>query len=106
MATKRSTPSSAHASNTLVKRTRVEDDRDGSPSSSSSLVPISSSNQGKDKGLVRTVKRTSGLSDPIIQLSGGHRGEVLDVRFSNDGEYIAAAGGDKSICKCMDGAAE
>ncbi|CAO1635106.1 unnamed protein product [Sympodiomycopsis kandeliae] len=99
MATKRPDPpsSSSYASTSLVKRTRVEDG-DRSPSSGSSLVPISSSRQGQDKGLVRSVKRTSGLSDPIIQLSGGHRGhEILDVRFSNDGEYVAAAGGDKTV---------
>lgn len=105
MASKRPhTPSSSSSTTTLVKRTRVEDeDGVGSSSSSSSLVPISSSHQGKDKGLVRSIKRTSGLSDPIIQLSGGHRtgSELLDVRFSNDGEYIAAAGADKTVCEYL-----
>ncbi|PWN18438.1 WD40 repeat-like protein [Microstroma glucosiphilum] len=94
MATKRPPPA---ASSSLVKRSRVEDEDGSDAAASSSLVPITSSRDGKDKGLVRSVKRTSGLSDPILSLNGGHQGEILDVKFSLDGEYIAAAGGDKSI---------
>ena len=97
MATKRPPSASAAASSTLVKRTRIEDE-DGA-SSSSSLVPISSAKDGKDKGLVRSVKRTSRLSEPILSLTGAHRGEVLDIRFSIDGQYIAAAGGDRTVCE-------
>ncbi|PWN24479.1 putative U5 snRNP-specific 40 kd protein [Jaminaea rosea] len=94
MATKRgaSASTSAAASTSLVKRSRVEDADDAS---SGSLITVSSS--GKDKGLVRTVKRTSGLSDPILSLSGGHAGEILDVRFSPDGQIIAAAGADHTV---------
>lgn len=47
--------------------------------------------------MVRSVKRTSGLSDPILSLSGGHAGEILDVRFSHDGQLIAAAGADSTV---------
>lgn len=96
MATKRPPPAT---SSSLVKRSRVEDEDGSDAAASSSLVPITSSRDGKDKGLVRSVKRTSGLSDPILSLNGGHQGEILDVKFSLDGEYIAAAGGDKSICE-------
>lgn len=106
MATKRSAGPSAGATATtgqLVKRTRLDDDVDDADESdpSRSLVAISSNSQGKDKGLVRSVKRTSGLSEPILSLSGGHAGEILDVRFSPSGEYIAAAGSDRTICECV-----
>lgn len=110
MATKRPQPASSTpgTSTHVVKRSRVEegDDVDGNggggTAGNRSLVTISSSGSGsssKDKGLVRSIERTSGLSDPILSLSGGHAGEILDVRFSNDGEHIAAAGGDGNICE-------
>ena len=35
-------------------------------------IVISSSNDERQKGLVRTVKRTSGLEAPIVSLSGAH----------------------------------
>ncbi|CAO1621657.1 unnamed protein product [Parajaminaea phylloscopi] len=90
--------SSGGPSTHLVKRSRVEDEEMDGGDASTSLIPISSSGSGgKDKGLMRAVKRTSGLSHPILSLSGGHSGEILDVRFSEDGDYIAAAGGDRTV---------
>lgn len=62
-------------------------------------VAISSSSGSNSKGLIRSVKRTSSLSSPIISLTGAHSGEILDVKFSPDGQTIAAASTDRTICE-------
>ncbi|KAK0542894.1 hypothetical protein OC846_006600 [Tilletia horrida] len=78
----------------LIKRARQDD---LSPDQHQSLV-ISSSDAGKNKGLIRSIKRTSSLQSPIIALSQAHGAEILDVKFSpHDGAYIAAASADKTI---------
>ena len=63
-----------------------------------------SSSGSQSKGLIRSVKRTSSLSSPIISLSGAHTSEVLDVKFSPDGQTIAAASADGTICEYRLGA--
>lgn len=82
----------------LAKRARVDDDE---PSSNTSLISISSADGGKDKSLVRSINRTSKLSSPILNLTGAHGAELLDVQFSPDGQYIAAASADKHICESL-----
>ncbi|KAK0524739.1 hypothetical protein OC842_005739 [Tilletia horrida] len=77
---------------TLASKRPRQDD----PTPTQALA-ISSSDAGKNKGLVRSIKRTSSLSSPIISLSDAHAGEILDVRFSPDGAYLAAASADRSI---------
>lgn len=81
---------SSHSS-ALVKRAR-QDDSDGTMQ-----VAISSNGQANSKGLIRSVKRTSSLQAPIVSLSGAHTAEVLDVKFSVDGQMIAAASSDRTI---------
>lgn len=76
----------------LIKRARFEED--GADSNTQQLVV---SQDGKGKGLVQSIKRTSGLQAPIVQLSG-HQGEVLDVKFDASGEILASASTDRSIC--------
>ncbi|KAL3901741.1 MAG: hypothetical protein SGCHY_000369 [Lobulomycetales sp.] len=46
--------------------------------------------------LIRTVKRTSSLSAPIMQLTG-HEQEVFSVSFSPDGQLVASASMDRHI---------
>ncbi|CAD6887613.1 unnamed protein product [Tilletia controversa] len=87
----------AHSSAALtVSAKRPRQDDSGSSRDQHALA-ISSSDSGKNKGLVRTIKRTSSLSSPIIALTDAHGAEVLDVRFSPDGNYLAAASADRTI---------
>lgn len=105
MADKRKAPSttsngissSSQSGTSLIKRQRQENGQDGN----SLQLAVSSSSGSNSKGLIRTVKRTSSLSSPIIALNGAHSGEILDVKFSPDGQSIAAASTDKSICESM-----
>ncbi|CEH12471.1 U5 snRNP-specific protein-like factor and related proteins [Ceraceosorus bombacis] len=85
--------SSGPVGGSLVKRQRQDEGDDGA----GALVAISSDRQGKDKGLMRSVKRTSSLQAPIVSLNGAHGAEILDVAFSPDGAYIAAASADRTI---------
>jgi Prp8 binding protein len=52
---------------TLIKRARSSE-----PEANSQQLVISSSNDERQKALVRTVKRTSNLDAPIVSLSGAH----------------------------------
>ncbi|GAA5979673.1 hypothetical protein JCM10908_003006 [Rhodotorula pacifica] len=56
-------------------------------------APDAASSKG---ALIQTVKRTSGLTAPIMCLRG-HQAEVLDVQFSPDGDSLATASADKTI---------
>ena len=47
-----------------------------------------------------TVKRTSSLGAPTIQLSG-HEGAVYSVAFDKDGQNLASASFDRRICKSL-----
>lgn len=73
MADKRKEPPTAFngggldGASALVKRQRQANDADGTMQ-----IAIASSKDGKNKGLVRSVKRTSSLSAPIISLAGAH----------------------------------
>ncbi|KWU44622.1 putative subunit of the heterotrimeric G protein [Rhodotorula sp. JG-1b] len=79
-------------STALLKRQRVDE---GDPSLQELVVaaPDAASNKG---ALIQTVKRTSGLTAPIMCLRG-HQAEVLDVQFSPDGDSLATASADKTI---------
>ena len=52
---------------TLIKRARSSE-----PDANSQQLAISSSNDERQKALIRTVKRTSNLEAPIVSLSGAH----------------------------------
>ena len=95
---------------TLVKRAR-------SNSPSRNQIAISSSNDERQKALIRSVKRTSNLEAPIISLSGAHsvrfmnlflsegvliwpQAEILSCRFDPTGQNIAACSADRSVCMC------
>ncbi len=96
MAGKRgASPPISYREASLVKRQRQGGDDDNY--SSSQQIAIASSKDGQDKGLVRSVKRTSSLSHPIFGLTGAHTSEILDVKFSRDGSRIAAASADRTI---------
>ncbi|SOV02477.1 probable U5 snRNP-specific 40 kD protein (novel WD-40 repeat protein) [Ustilago sp. UG-2017a] len=93
MAEKRKTsPPISYREASLVKRQRQDDDVPNSQQ-----IAIASSKGGRDKGLIRSVKRTSSLSHPILGLTGAHTSEILDVKFSRDGSRIAAASADRTI---------
>jgi Prp8 binding protein len=57
---------------TLIKRARSSE-----PEANNQQLVISSSNDERQKALVRTVKRTSNLDAPIVSLSGAHSVCVL-----------------------------
>lgn len=82
----------ASTSSSVIKRARQDED-----GTKTMQLAISSANDGTSKGLIRSVKRTSNLSSPIISLSGSHSSELLDVKFSPDGQMIAAASSDRTI---------
>ncbi|OJA20331.1 hypothetical protein AZE42_05433 [Rhizopogon vesiculosus] len=75
---------------TLVKRAR-------SNSPPRNQIAISSSNDERQKALIRSVKRTSNLEAPIISLSGSHSAEILSCRFDPTGQNIAACSADRSV---------
>ena len=52
-------------SGALIKRARAEEQP-------KNQIAISSAGDDRSKGLIRTVKRTSGLEAPIVSLSGAH----------------------------------
>ncbi|KAF8076838.1 WD40-repeat-containing domain protein [Lyophyllum atratum] len=63
----------------------------------SNQIAISSTNDLRNKGLIRTVQRTSGLEAPIISLAGAHSGEILSCRFDPTGQNVAACSADRSV---------
>ncbi|KIY73928.1 WD40 repeat-like protein [Cylindrobasidium torrendii FP15055 ss-10] len=73
---------------TLIKRARA------TPPPSNQIAISSGTNE---KGLIRTVKRTSSLEAPIISLSGAHSAEILSCRFDPTGQNIAACSADRSV---------
>ncbi|GAA6058586.1 hypothetical protein JCM10212_007025 [Sporobolomyces blumeae] len=79
-------------SDALIKRQRTEED---DPQLQQIVVaaPDATANKG---ALIQTVRRTSGLSAPIMCLRG-HAAEVLDLKFSPDGETLASASADKTV---------
>ncbi|KAI0832783.1 WD40 repeat-like protein [Trametes gibbosa] len=79
------------ASGALIKRARS-----GSPSPNTQIA-ISSSNNEREQGLIRTIKRTSSLEAPIISLSGSHSSEIMSCRFDPTGQNIAACSADRSV---------
>lgn len=64
---------SARNSSALLKRARVDDDDEADPSTTTMTIS-SSGGEGLGKNaLVRQVKRTSGLTAPIVSLAGAHQ---------------------------------
>jgi hypothetical protein len=96
---------------TLIKRARSSE-----PEANNQQLAISSSNDERQKALVRSVKRTSNLEAPIVSLSGAHgvsfqgqcllgtqrnvllQAEILSCRFDPTGQNIAACSADRGIC--------
>ncbi|KAI9025926.1 WD40-repeat-containing domain protein [Phycomyces nitens] len=74
----------------LVKRSKQESDND------SSLITLSSERSGTNHAIVGTVRRTSSLDAPVMQLSG-HQGEIFACKFDPSGEHIASASFDRQI---------
>ncbi|KAF5371225.1 hypothetical protein D9758_004224 [Tetrapyrgos nigripes] len=60
-------------------------------------IAISSNNDPRNKGLIRTVQRTSSLEAPIILLEGAHSAEIMSCRFDPSGQNIAACSADRSV---------
>ncbi|ORY90723.1 putative subunit of the heterotrimeric G protein [Leucosporidium creatinivorum] len=79
-------------SEALIKRTKLESE----DPALQQIVAATDGNSANKGALIQTVRRTSGLQAPIMCLQG-HQGEILDVKFSPDGESIASAGVDKTI---------
>ncbi|KAF8204572.1 U5 snRNP complex subunit [Pholiota molesta] len=83
-------PSSPTSGGALMKRARA------TPPPSTQIA-ISSANEDRNKGLIRTVARTSNLDAPIVSLAGAHAGEILSCRFDPTGQNVAACSTDRSI---------
>ncbi|KAJ3823105.1 U5 snRNP complex subunit [Lentinula raphanica] len=60
-------------------------------------IAISSNNDVRNKSLIRSVPRTSGLDAPIVSLAGAHSGEIFSCRFSPSGHHLAACSSDRSL---------
>ncbi|KAF6761915.1 U5 snRNP complex subunit [Ephemerocybe angulata] len=63
----------------------------------STQIAISNSSDDRNKGLIRTVQRTSNLEAPIVSLAGAHSAEILSCRFDPTGQNIAACSADRGI---------
>ena len=99
---------------TLIKRARSSE-----PEANQQQLAISSSNDERQKALIRSVKRTSNLEAPIVSLSGAHgvslqvqhlpstqrdaflQAEILSCRFDPTGQNIAACSADRGICASL-----
>ncbi|KAI5477429.1 WD repeat protein, Prp8 binding protein [Pseudohyphozyma bogoriensis] len=81
---------SSQTTDALVKRVRVEDEN------MQQLTVASSGKDGDKNALIQTIKRTSGLSAPIMCLKG-HGKEILDIKFSPSGDSLASAAADRTI---------
>ena len=79
---------------TLIKRARSSEPE----ANNQQQLAISSSNDERQKALVRSVKRTSNLEAPIVSLSGAHgvsfQGQSISPRYS---EKRTLSGGDTKL---------
>lgn len=87
-----STKRSSSPNSSLIKRVRIEDDQ----TNMEQMVVASDGNSANKGALIQSIRRTSGLTSPIMCLQG-HKAEVLDIKFSPDGDSIASASADKTI---------
>jgi hypothetical protein len=62
---------SARNSSALLKRARVDDEDDANAGTTMTISSSGGEGLGKN-ALVRSVKRTSGLTAPIVSLAGAH----------------------------------
>ncbi|GAA5868300.1 hypothetical protein JCM8547_002311 [Rhodosporidiobolus lusitaniae] len=81
---------STQESTALQKRQKTEDP------AVQQLVVASKDEHAGAGALIASVRRTSGLAAPIMCLRG-HGAEVLDIKFSPDGESLASASSDKTV---------
>ncbi|KAI9305731.1 WD40-repeat-containing domain protein [Cunninghamella echinulata] len=75
---------------TVIKRAR------GDTEDSTALITLSSERSGTSNALVGTIKRTSGLQAPVMQLTG-HEGEIYTSKFDTSGQHIASGSYDRQI---------
>ncbi|ORX51948.1 WD40 repeat-like protein [Hesseltinella vesiculosa] len=75
----------------LIKRARGEDG-----SNDSALITLSAERSGTSNAIVGTIKRTSTLEAPVMQLTG-HEGEVYTCEFDPSGQHIASGSFDRNI---------
>ncbi|KDQ15481.1 hypothetical protein BOTBODRAFT_54751 [Botryobasidium botryosum FD-172 SS1] len=90
MEKRKSPPSPPPLASALIKRARA------TPPPQTQIA-ISTSGSDRDKGLIRTIQRTSGLEAPIVSLAGAHGAEILCCRFDPTGQNIAAASADRTV---------
>ncbi|KAI8381094.1 WD40-repeat-containing domain protein [Radiomyces spectabilis] len=90
-AEKRKESASSAPAGAVVKRAKADDTND-----SSALITLSTERSGTSNAIVGTIKRTSSLNSPVMQLTG-HEGEVFSCKFDPTGEHIASTGFDRQI---------
>ncbi|KAJ3734604.1 U5 snRNP complex subunit [Lentinula guzmanii] len=88
-------PVSSPSGGALIKRAKSSSDDSGTPTTRE--IAISSNNDPRNKSLIRSVQRTSGLDAPIVSLAGAHSGEIFSCRFSPSGQHLAACSSDRSL---------
>jgi len=77
--------------------TTTLDKRKGPPAPSDGLL-VKRMRPGDDRGaLTARTDRTSSLAAPVMALTEAHTAEILDVRFSREGDRIAAASADHTV---------
>jgi len=74
---------------TLIKRARSSE-----PEANNQQLAISSSNDERQKALVRSVKRTSNLEAPIVSLSGAHAVSFQRLCCQGTQGNVGHSGGD------------
>ncbi|KAJ7919459.1 WD40-repeat-containing domain protein [Mycena leptocephala] len=94
---KRPASPSSSSSNAVIKRANTGGADGGNGNQQQMAISGDGLGGDKNKGLIRTVQRTSGLEAPIISLAGAHSGEILSCRFDPTGQNIAACSADRSV---------
>lgn len=70
-------PVSPPGGGALIKRAKSS--ADGSGASTTREIAISSNNDPRNKSLIRSVQRTSGLDAPIVSLAGAHSVSSISI---------------------------
>ncbi|CDS02965.1 hypothetical protein LRAMOSA00367 [Lichtheimia ramosa] len=88
---RKDSPSLPGGGSAIVKRARSDEQDD-----SSKTLILSSERSGTSNAVVGTIKRTSSLQAPVMQLIG-HEGEIFSSKFDPSGDHIASVSYDRQI---------
>lgn len=97
MTDKRKDPPTAPNGSAVIKRQRQTADGATRNGPSSTALTIGGGPAQQQRAIIQSVKRTSALRAPIMELSG-HAGEIFACRFDSSGHHIASGSFDRTIC--------